>query len=208
MSTLSDMSHNEQSRFERMQERYRNRELPWDHALPPPEIMAIPERLPPGKVLDLGCGTARASIYLAARGWESDAVDFVPEAIELARERVLAAGLKRRIHLHVGTVTDLHFLSGPYDLALDVGCFHGLDSDDQQRYAQELARLLRPGGLYLLFVHLYHPGQEAIPASAPRGSVESAFTKYFDVLRVEYGETAVLDKRWDSAWYELQRFHK
>jgi len=33
----------------------------------------------------LGCGPGRASIYLARRGWQVDGVDFIPDAIELAR---------------------------------------------------------------------------------------------------------------------------
>ncbi len=51
--------------FTRFQQRYRDGDLPWDHDLPPPEIIAVAERLPPGRVLDLGCGTARASVFLS-----------------------------------------------------------------------------------------------------------------------------------------------
>ena len=86
------------TRLERMQQRYRNGDIPWDHELPPPEVIAIAERLPAGRLLDLGCGTARASVYLAARGWQADAVDFVPEAIAMAQERIQAAGLEQHVH--------------------------------------------------------------------------------------------------------------
>jgi SAM-dependent methyltransferase len=200
------MSAAEPTRFERMQERYRTRDLPWDHELPPPEIIDAAERLAPGRLLDLGCGTARASIYLAARGWQADAVDYVPEAIEIARERTRAAGQLDRVRLHVASVTDLSFLTGPHDLAIDVGCLHGLEPDDQRRYAAEVARLLRPGAAFLLFVHLSELGGEgAVPVSTPAGSVEALFAETFEIVHVAHGETKVADMHWVSAWYTLAR---
>ena len=81
------------TRFQRLQQRYRDGDIPWDHDLPPPEVIAVAAELPPGRMIDLGCGTARACVYLAARGWEADGVDFVPEAIALAEERVRRAGV-------------------------------------------------------------------------------------------------------------------
>ena len=39
------------------------------------------------RILDLGCGPGRASIYLARLGWQVDGVDFVPQAIATARQR-------------------------------------------------------------------------------------------------------------------------
>ena len=90
--------------FTTMTERYRSGNLPWADALPPPEIVGLCEALLPGRALDLGCGLARSCIYLAQRGWQCEGVDFVPEAIAQARERVIAAGAADRVTLHVGPV--------------------------------------------------------------------------------------------------------
>ncbi len=199
------MTTNEPTRFERLQARYQARDLPWDHELPPPEIIAAAERLSPGRVLDLGCGSARASIYLAARGWQADGVDFVPEAIDLARERVRAAGQEARVRLHLASVTDLHFLQQPYDLAIDVGCMHGLDEAERRAYAAEVARLVRPGGHYLLFAHLRTREDEPEAVSMPDGVVEALFQDTFQIVQVERGITVVGDQQWSSAWYELVR---
>lgn len=193
------------TRFERMQQRYRNLDIPWDHELPPPEVMTVAERLAVGRVLDLGCGTARVSVYLAARGWQADAVDFVPEAIAMAQERVQAADLGERVQLHVGSVVDMHFLSDSYDLAIDVGCLHGLEAADQRGYARELARLIRPGGLYLLYVHLGRLEQESGATGVARGLVEELFDQHFELVHVEYGRTIMGELECDSAWYELRR---
>ncbi|MEN9937597.1 MAG: hypothetical protein RLZZ387_4176 [Chloroflexota bacterium] len=199
------MTTSEPTRFERLQQRYRARDLPWYDDVPPPEIMAAAERLAPGKVLDLGCGTARASVYLAARGWEADGVDFVPEAIELAQERVRAAGLEGRVRLHVGSVTDMHFLHEPYDLAVDVGCMHGFAGEELRAYAAEAARLVRPGGLFLLFAHLRPAGEAAEWIGLPDGTVEALFNDLFAFEQVERGETVVGDLHTGSAWYTLRR---
>jgi SAM-dependent methyltransferase len=43
--------------------------------------------LPPGRALDLACGAGRNSLYLAACGYEVDAVDIAPFALEQARAK-------------------------------------------------------------------------------------------------------------------------
>jgi SAM-dependent methyltransferase len=194
----------ESTRFERFQQRYRANDMPWDHDLPPPEIIALADHLPPGRMLDLGCGTARASVFLAARGWHTDGVDFIPEAIALAEERVRAAGLEQYVQLHVGSVTNLGFLVEPYDLAIDVGCMHGFEGDDLHAYAAEVARLVRPGGCYLLFAHLRERGLEGL-TGIPDGTVEQLFANTFVFDSIERGTTTVGGSHTASAWYTLRR---
>ncbi|MGO8948809.1 MAG: DUF998 domain-containing protein [Ktedonobacterales bacterium] len=41
----------------------------------------------------------------------------------------------------------------PSSRALDLGCFHALPTNRRQTYVQELARMLRPGGLFLLWAY-------------------------------------------------------
>ena len=38
-------------------ERYAAGDIPWDSGITPPEIHEVLKELPPGKALDLGCGT-------------------------------------------------------------------------------------------------------------------------------------------------------
>ncbi len=198
------MTTSEPTRFEQLQQRYRANDLPWDRNLPPPEIIALAQHLPPGRVLDLGCGTARASIFLAARGWYADAIDFVPEAITLAEEQVRITGVTEQVRLHVGSVTNLDFLVEPYDLAIDVGCMHGFEGDDLRAYGAEVARLVRPNGLYLLFAHVRTPDSERM-IGVEEGAIEDLFDSTFVFESVERGITAVGELRPASAWYLLRR---
>lgn len=43
--------------------------------------------LPPGRALDLACGTGRNALYLAECGYEVDAVDIAPFALDQARAK-------------------------------------------------------------------------------------------------------------------------
>lgn len=192
--------------FERMTERYQKREdLSWDDPLPPPEVQDVAAALPPGRALDLGCGYGRTAIHLAQSGWQVDGVDFIELAIAEARRRAAAAGVT--VHFHVSPVTRMPFLSPPYDLAVDVGCMHSLDTAGLAAYEAELRRLLRPGATYLLFARLREgtAGEENKPGLEEE-RLRALFTKGWQLERVEYGRTQTSeDSIWASGWFYFQR---
>lgn len=198
-----------ETKRERLERHYASGDVPWDAPLPPPEVQETVAALPPGRALDLGCGYGRAAIYLAQHGWEVDGVDFVALALEEARRRAREAGVTVVFHHH--PVTDLSFLKPPYELALDIGCGHNLGTDAWQQYHGELVRLLRPGGLFLLFARLQGPGSEPGEAGddGPGGLDEEAFLRLFgngfQLEQAEHGETVMPDASWTSAWYWLRR---
>ena len=123
---------------------------PWDSGIPPPELVEIvegPHALPPGRAVDLGCGTGTNCRYLLDHGWDVTGVDFVARAIGVAKHKVPDAKLL------VGDVTRLADLgvAGPFDLILDVGCFHSIPDGRREAYVREVARMARPGGTLLIF---------------------------------------------------------
>ncbi len=65
-------------------ERYASAEHPPWGSAPPGALMSRYAALRPGRAVDLACGDGRNARYLAASGWEVEAVDFSPVAIELA----------------------------------------------------------------------------------------------------------------------------
>ena len=188
-------------RLTRLTEMYAGGPVPWDQPDPPPEVLAFAPSLPPGRALDLGCGLGRASFYLGNLGWQVDGVDFVPQAIETARQRAEAAGITN-VTFHLGPVTTLPQLSGPYDLALDVGCAHSFSTAELATYQAELSRLLRPGGVYLLFAHLSEAEDEHWLWEP---TLHRLFTPDFTLEQAEYGQTTVRGETWRSAWFWFRR---
>jgi SAM-dependent methyltransferase len=177
---------------------------PWDSGISPPELVRVVEGaggnapLPAGRSLDLGCGTGTNVLYLAAHGWHATGVDFAGKAIAKAQAKARQAppAVAARASFHVGDVTRLGFLQPPFDLALDMGCLHSLVPQGQARYAAGLARLMRPGGLYLLYA--FKP--EAGAASGlSEEAVARLFSPAFVVVEIEQGQGR------PSAWYTLRK---
>jgi SAM-dependent methyltransferase len=65
---------------------------------PPPDpvdetLIDLAAEMPPGKALDLGCGSGQNAVWLAQRGWVVTAVDISPDAIEETRDAAARAGV-------------------------------------------------------------------------------------------------------------------
>lgn len=194
------------SHFDHLLEFYQSGSVPWDQPDPPPEVLAFGPTLPVGRALDLGCGLGRAALYLARLGWQVDGVDFIPQAVAEATTRARQAGL-HKVRFHLGLVTRLDFLAGPYDFALDIGYAHSFTTEELRAYHGELLRLLKPGGYYLLFAHL----SETPPEPEARHWLDEAdlhqiFAEEFRRERAEYGQTQVGNLApWRSAWFWFKR---
>jgi len=122
----------------------------WDTGTSPPELLTFIATHQPGRALELGCGTGTNAITLAKAGWEVTAVDFAFRALQIAKRKAQNAGAE--IDFHWENVTRLKSINGPYDLILDIGCFHSLSSRDHGKYIANLLHLLSPQGTFLLYV--------------------------------------------------------
>ncbi|MGW6642989.1 class I SAM-dependent methyltransferase [Streptomyces iakyrus] len=129
----------------------RSRPVPFFPARPDESLVAAVERgaLGGGRALDLGCGPGRNALYLAARGFDVDAVDLSSTALDWAGERARGTGAEN-VRFHHGDAFALagEDLTGPYDLVYDSGCFHHLPPHRRVSYLALLEQLLAPGGLF------------------------------------------------------------
>src|SRR3954469_25668507 len=90
----------EESVYRALEVYYRAGKAPWDTGVTPPELVDLVEgheALPPGRALELGCGTGTNATYLARHGWEVVAVDLIDRAVDQAREKAAAAGVTVRL---------------------------------------------------------------------------------------------------------------
>jgi SAM-dependent methyltransferase len=163
---------------------------PWDTGVSPPELLAFIESHPPGKALDLGCGTGTNVITLAKHGWQSTGVDFVARAIKEGKAKARAAGVE--VNLQVGNVAEPLALNGTFDLILDVGCLHSQQRENLKGYLDNLERLLAPGGTYLLY-GFTKTHETKRPAITPK-LIEAI------PLKLVERKKGTERRRWPSAW--------
>ena len=101
--------------------------------------------LPPGaRVLDLGCGKAMTSIFLAKEyGAQVVAADLWIKPTE-NWPRIHAAGCAGQIMPLLAEAHDLPFAEGYFDAVVSVDAYHYFGTDE--RYLAYLSRFVAPGG--------------------------------------------------------------
>jgi cyclopropane fatty-acyl-phospholipid synthase-like methyltransferase len=168
---------------------------PWDTNITPPEVEEFVQTHPPGRALDLGCGTGTNVIYLAQHGWQAMGVDFVSRTIHFAEEKARQAGVEAKFY--TGNVTNLSEIEGNFDLILDIGCFHSLSTDAKTVYATNFSRLLAPQGTFLLYGFIKENGSN--PGITPKDI--DLFLEHLYLVNKQTGK----DGRHTSVWLTYSR---
>ena len=139
------------------------RRPPWDSGITPPELFEFIQSHPAGRALDIGCGTGTNVITLAKTGWQVQGFDFASRAIRMAKRKVKTAGVQA--DLFTDDATQMKNISGPFDLALDIGCFHGLPN--KADYLTQLDRILAPNGFWLMYGFFRQTDDHTAPGLVP-----------------------------------------
>lgn len=123
----------------------------WNRAVPPEWtqseadfLAAELDRVKPGPVLDLPCGTGRHAAALAARGFQVTGVDLSIESIEQARAR------PEPVDWRVGDMrrfTARGEFAGAYTMGNSFAYF---DHEGCREFIAAVAAALRPGALFIL----------------------------------------------------------
>ncbi len=119
------------------------------------EIREILRHLADGdRVLDAGCANGYSTMRFAEeKRLEILGLDFIPEMIEQARQRLgqWDRPLAGKASFQTGDVTSLELPPGSFDKVVVIRVIINLASwESQQRGLRECARMLKPGGLLLL----------------------------------------------------------
>jgi SAM-dependent methyltransferase len=161
----------------------------WEANQPTWGIYSVPEAdvgmLPPSvdglDVIELGCGTAYVSSWLARRGARPVGIDNSPAQLETARRLQVEFGVE--FPLHLGNAEQTPFPDESFDLAISeygasIWC-------DPYLWIPEAARILRPGGQLVFLVNgailmLCAPDAEDEPAT------DRLLRDYFGMHRFEW----------------------
>lgn len=103
---------------------------------------------PPGRILDVGCGTGALAARLVASGYEMVGLDPSPGMLEVMRGRA------PEIEAVQGSATEMPFADDEFDLSLSVATMHHIADADAVRLALgEMVRVVKPGGRILVWDH-------------------------------------------------------
>jgi SAM-dependent methyltransferase len=117
--------------------------------VPESQLDLLPPDLAGKDAIELGCGTAYVSAWLARRGANVVGIDNSPKQLETARRLQAAHALM--FPLHLGDAERTPFPDASFDFAISeygasIWC-------DPERWIPEAARILRPGGELVFLVN-------------------------------------------------------
>jgi SAM-dependent methyltransferase len=167
-----------------------------------------------GRILEVGCGTGKATELFAARGFRIDGVELGANLAALTRQKLAAYP---DVAVAVGDFETWPVAEGAYDLAISAQAFHWIDPAIGY---PKLAGALRPGGALALWwnTHVQTGGDrgffEAVQPIYAREAPELArrrkalpppdevsFAAKDDIDRAGlFGEVTIRTYRWDLAY--------
>jgi len=147
----------------------------WDKGVGPELVGLVesgrltPSTLPPGRAVDLGCGTGGNALFLAEHGFDAVGVDFSRVAVEQAQRAAERLGLADRARFVVGDVTAERSpgADGPFDLVVAYNTLQDLWGRARPAMAATVRRLSRPGTVVVLWC--YYGTKRELPLVSFRG---------------------------------------
>lgn len=128
---------------------YDNGRIPWDLGHPVPVFRRLAEsgNYAPGKMIVLGAGRGFDARLFSGHGFQVTAVDFAPQAIQAMQE---LDDPEASVNILQQDIFDLpRELDYTFDYLLEYTCFCAIHPRRREAYFDLVARLLKPGGIYI-----------------------------------------------------------
>lgn len=130
------------------------------------ELSAIPAG---GRILEVGCGTGKATVPFARRGYRIHCIELGEQLAAVARRNLTT---HPNAEVDIGTFEEWPVEEGAFDLAFAATAFHWIDPVVGY---PKLAQSLKPGGSIAIFRH------EHIQSARSNGAFEAFQDFYRDV---------------------------
>jgi 2-polyprenyl-3-methyl-5-hydroxy-6-metoxy-1,4-benzoquinol methylase len=129
----------------------------WHH--PEKEVIRIAKKLRQGRVLDVGSGMGRHTLFLAQNGFEVWSFDFTEQAIEQTKAKLACRGLSAKVF--TADFRDFDYGENEFDLILSMNVIHHAEKQEVERVCHNIVRGLKKGGYFLAFL----PAMRSIKAN-------------------------------------------
>jgi SAM-dependent methyltransferase len=151
VATIGDYYYGYEDRYRTV---YENGARLWESAEPNASLLRMIREHPDafaGRIIDLGCGEGRDSLYLLSQGHSVVSVDVSHTALARARELAAAANLDASGFVERDIIYLRGFDENSFDLAMNMGCLHMLVDEEQRgRHVSRVFDILRPGGYFVV----------------------------------------------------------
>ena len=138
-----------------------------------------------GKLLDVGCGNGKNSVYFAQKGFKVLGVDFTKEAINLSQK--YANTKKSSAKFEIKDITKKQFNNEKeYEVVIDCGCLHHLRKKYWNQYKKNILRLIKEKGYF--YLHGFSVNSKRIDnVSKKRNWVvrKGHYTHFFSIKEVQ-----------------------
>jgi len=162
-------------------ERFRAGEYPQDPD-PAPVLERAVDSFPDGRALDIAAGTGRNAVFLAAEGYEVDALDRSREGLRIARENAEKRGVADRCSWIQADALDYDYPAEAYD-AITCRSFRIADR------LTDVKTALKPGGVLYYEDHLRtSEGVDYGPPDARRMGANELLRACLDLTVLHYRE--------------------
>lgn len=156
------------------------------------EIMKLKPPVKPYRVLDIGCGEGKDSVFLARNGYQVTAFDIAESGLVKARELAKKSGVY--VNFIKANLLDYQ-LENNYDIIFSSGVFHYIPEKMRKEYIDHLKNYTNEHGICVINVFVEKPFIEVKAGTIQSESIHKGwiagelFTYYHDWLFHKNEET-------------------
>jgi len=180
--------------------------------IPDGHVMNLPYFIgkPPAKILDLGCGVGRHTIYFASLGYDVSAMDLSEDGVKSTIAWLKSKGLTAKVE--VGKMTELGYSDSTFDFVLAYNVIYHAFKPDITKTISEIYRVLKPGSYFFGTILTKDPkqpfdnktavidDQTIIKQEEPEKGIPHFFSYIEDVL--EFFKKFTIKDLYYKEWYQ------